>query len=186
MASVSGKKVLVIEHKKPNELRFYLKGESTSYYAKDQGEGIFDIFIEENTGTERKAVDVVRRTYEDYNVENIGQLFVNLHMEPSKYFEMLTFRREDINFVIVIYEDGFDICTTYKQNEETYLSRCFGIYKNEKKISYRFYAIPIPIYEAYTDVDYDYNKLLEKTLENPEDIMDELTVKYVFGVNIEG
>jgi hypothetical protein len=153
---------------------------------KNQGQGTFDIFIEENTKEERKAVDVVRRKYEDYNVENIGQLFINLYTEPSKYFEMLTFRREDIKYVVVIYEDGFDICTTYRYDNESRLSRCFGIYKNEKKISYRLYAEPTPIYETYTDVDYDYDKLLEKTLENPEDVMDELTVKYVFGVNVEG
>ncbi len=45
---------------------------------------------------------------------------------------------------------------------------------------------PFLVYETYTDVDYEYDKLLEKAIDNPEDVMDELTVKYVFGVNIEG
>jgi len=161
-----------------------LKGETIRYKIIDQGEGVFDMFIEEIKKEEISTIDVVRRLYKNYGAENIGQLFVNLHVEPFKYFEMLTSRKEDIGHVIVIYEDGFDVCSTYKYDYETRLSRCFGIYKNEKKISYRLYAVPIPIYETYTDVDYDYNGLLERAIDNPENIMDELTAKYVFGVNV--
>ena len=180
------KKLLIIEHIKPSEIRFYLKGETTSYYAKDQGQGLFDMFVEENTKEERKAVDVVRREYKDFNADNIGRLFLNLHMEPSKYFKMLTSRKENIGYVVVIYEDGFDICMTYRYDDEVRLSRCFGIYKDEKKISYRFYAEPIPIYETYDDVNYNYDELLKNAMENPEDTMDMLTVKCVYNMNIEG
>jgi len=180
----SNKKVLVIIHKKPNELKFFLKGETIRYNIIDQGEGVFDMFTEENKREEISTVDVVRRVYKDYNAENIGQLFINLHVEPSKYFEILTSRKEDIGYVIVVYEDGFDVCTTYTYDFETRLSRCFGVYKNEKKVTYRIYTVPVPVYETYTDVDYDYNKLLDEAIENPEDVMDELTAKYVFGVNV--
>ena len=182
---VSNKKVLVIIHKKPNELKFYLKGESIRYSVKDQGDGVFDMFIEEIRKEELPTVDIIRRSYSNYNAENIGQLFINLHLEPSKYFEMLTSRKEDIGYVVVVYEDGFDVCSTYEYEGEVRLARCFGIYKNEKKISYRLYAEPVSIYETYTDVEYDYNGLLDKAIENPEDIMDELTAKYIFGVNVQ-
>jgi len=181
---VLNKKVLVIIHKDLHELKFYLKGEMVRYFIKDQGEGMFDMFVEEIKKEELSTVDIVRRLYKDYNAENIGQLFVNLYVEPSKYFEMLTSRKEDIGHVIVIYEDGFDVCTTYKYEDETRLSRCFGVYKDKKKISYSIYAVAIPVYEEYNNVDYDYDELLDKAIENPKNIMDELTAKYVFGISV--
>jgi hypothetical protein len=139
------------------------------------------MFIEENTKEERKAVDVVRKTYKDFNVEDISNLYFNLRLEPSRYFELLTGKKVDINYMVIIYRCGFDLCTTYKFDEKTYLSRCFGIYKNEKRITYNLYAVPIPVCEVYNNVDYDYDKLLDRTVENPEVVFNELAMKYVFG-----
>jgi len=173
---IPSKKVLVIKHTKPCELKFYLKGEPVSYHVKNGGESMFDIFVKE----EGKAV----KLHKVFNAKNIGELFINLRTEPFKYFELLTGRKENIGHVVTIYEDGFDLCSTYEYDGEVHLSRCFGIYRNEKRISYSLHALPLPVYEVYNNVNYDYDELLNKAIENPEDIMDELTAKYVFGVNV--
>jgi len=101
MMEVSSKKILIIEHERPWELRFYIKGEQISYYVRDQGRGVFAIFVEENTKEERKPIDANMKTYKDFGVENVDQLYFNLRVAPSKYFEMLTGRKVDIGYVVL-------------------------------------------------------------------------------------
>ena len=181
---VLSKKVLVIIRKEVSEIKFYLKGESIRYYIKDQGEGVFDMFIEEIKKEEISTVDMVRRAYKEFGIENISQLYFNLRTEPSRYFKLLTGRKVDVGYMVMVSKYGFDVCSTYEYEGEDYLSRCFGIYKDKKKISYSIYAVAIPVYEEYNNVDYNYDELLNKAIEDPESTMDELTAKYVFGVNV--
>jgi len=181
---IPGKKVLVIIRKEVSEMKFYLKGELIRYHIKDKGEGVFDILIEEIKRGERPTVDMVRRAYKEFGIENISQLYFNLRTEPSRYFKLLTGRKVDIGYMVMVSKYGFDVCSTYEYEGEDYLSSCFGIYKDKKKISYSIYAVAIPVYEEYNNVDYNYDELLDKAIENPKNIMDELTAKYVFGISV--
>ena len=169
-------KVLVVE-KYPYGIRLYIDGSDESYFIKDSNEkGWFVFVIEKN----REMVDVTEDEYENLGAKNLSDLYHRLLGHPAKYYEMLTGEKVNFGYLVNINDYKFDVCRVDTSLGEDFLelSECYSVHKDEKRIDYDNYATFPPDWVLTLDVDYDYDELLQKVLEDPEQGMKEID-KYV-------
>ena len=175
IAQEQGGKVLVIE-KTPYGIRFFEKGSSESFYVKedDDKKGWFVLVIEKN----REMTDIVEDIFEDVGAENIKDLYFKLVDYPTKYYEMLTGEKIKFDHLISIDEYKFEICRVEENDALMELTECYSIFKNVKEIDYNDYTTFPPVWDSTFRVNYDFDELLQKVLENPEQGIKEID-KYV-------
>jgi hypothetical protein len=171
-------KVLIVE-RNPYGIRFFVKGSSESFYIKedDDKKGWFVLVIERN----REMTDIVEDVFESVGAKNIRDLYLKLIDYPIKYYEMLIGEKIKFDYLINIDEYKFEICKVEEENEEdalTELSECYSVFRNVKEIDYNDYTTFPPVWDSTFRVNYDFDELLQKALEDPEQGIKEIE-KYI-------
>jgi hypothetical protein len=97
---------------------------------------------------------------------------------------MLTGEKVNFDYLININEYKFEVCRVdatedgSPERDLTELTECYSVHKDEKRIDYDNYATFPPDWILTLDVDYNFNELLQKALEDPEQGIKEIE-KYV-------
>jgi hypothetical protein len=175
-----GGKVLVIE-RYPYGIRLYINGSEESYFIKDSDKKGWYVFVIER---DREMVDVTEDRYENLGVKDLDELYHGLIGFPTEYYEMLTGEKVNFSYLININDYKFEVCRVdasedgSPERDLTELIECYSVHKDEKRIDYDNYATFPPDWVLTLDVDYNFDELLQKALEDPEQGIKEIE-KYI-------